>query len=85
MTALHDPGGNGFRIETVWAFLAIHDDDDEGVMGASINGTLMPLIAADEQRIEILRPYAEAAAKLSGKTIMLAKFERRVDVETITP
>jgi hypothetical protein len=80
---VHDPGGVGFRIERVWAFLAVGDDDDEGIMAAHIGGTWMPLIAADRDRLESLRPYAEMAAAISGKGVELVCFEQRVFVERL--
>lgn len=85
-TEIHDPGGLGFVITEVYAYLAVHDDGDEAVAGATMpDGTLMPLIAADPARLEALRPYAEAVARLAGKRIRLVRFTTRTDIETIEP
>jgi len=78
-----DPGGLGFRIDTLWAFVAIHEDGDEGLCGAIINGNWMPLIAADHERLALLRPYAEHIAAKSGKPVRLIRFDLRTEVEVI--
>lgn len=80
---LHDPGGLGFRIETLWAYLAVHDDGDEGVIAASIGGVMMPLVAADEARLRDLRPYAEQVVALTGKAVRLVRFDHRVVEEVL--
>lgn len=84
---VHDPGGLGFEIEAIWAFLAVHDEDgDEGVISAPApGGGQMPLIAADQDRLESLRPIAEAIANKTGKDVNLVKFHQREHIETIEP
>lgn len=82
---VHDPGGTGFVIHELWAYVAVHADSDEGVIGASINGMVMPLVAADRTRLDELRPYAERAAAFAGKPVKLVRFTAREDVETIEP
>lgn len=83
MTAVHDPGGLGYRIDALFAFVAVHADGDEGVIGAQIGGVMMPLVAADRTRLEELRPYARAAARASGKPVQLVRFDQRTDLELI--
>lgn len=76
----------GFRIETVVAFVAHDGDDDEGIMGfLQPDGTWMPMIAADEERIRRLRPIAEDQAKATGQQVKLVRFSQREDLETIDP
>jgi len=82
---MHDEGGTGFHIERLWAYVAVHDDGDEGIVGATVAGNLMPLVAADKARLDQLRPWAEAAARASDKAVRLVRFDRRTDVETIRP
>lgn len=72
-----------FRINHIWAFLAIGDDDEEGVIGADMGGVMMPLIAANEERLDNLRPYARSIARVSGKKVTLVKFTVREKVEEI--
>jgi hypothetical protein len=85
VNVLHDPGGLGFRIESVYAFVSVHDDDDEGIVAATIGGVMLPLIAADAERLEALRPFAVRAARASGRPVRLVRFDRRTDVEVVEP
>lgn len=73
-------------IDTIYAFIAV-DDDGEGVCGAKIGpgGTFMPLVGADLERVEQLRPVAKLIARESGKRIVLSHFTNRTDVEVIEP
>lgn len=78
--------GLGFRIERIWAFVSVADDNDEGV--AAFNATpvwTLPMVAADEERVASLRPIARQLAKLSGKPIKLVRFETRVEEEVFEP
>lgn len=86
MSVVHDPGGLGFRIETLWAFVAVHEDGDEGVTGfLAVDGTWMPMVAADRVRVDLLRPMAARIAKESGKPIRLVRLAGRVDEEEFLP
>lgn len=48
-------------------------------------GSLVPLIAADEARLNSLIPVAQQIAKESGKSIKLIKMSQRTDLMTIGP
>lgn len=86
MAIIYDPGGNGFRIERLWASLTIHNDGDEGVSAfLGRDQTWMPMVCADDARVESLRPMAKQLATLTAKPIMLAKFEQRTDAGLIVP
>jgi len=54
----------------------------EGVVGANIMGTMMPLVGADMTRIEQLKPIAAQIAKATGKKIKLVTFTVRSELET---
>lgn len=83
---LHDPGrGMGFVIADIYAFVAVHPDGDEGILGQSIGGVLMPLIGADLTRLQQLRPMAEQIAKESGKVVKLVRFTNRTELDVIQP
>jgi hypothetical protein len=72
------------RIERIWAWLSVDAAGNEGVLaGPSPFGGLMPLIAADEARLESLRPMARAIAAGAKMRIVLARFETRADLELI--
>lgn len=73
-----------FRITELWAFIAVGDDDEEGVIGAKMpNGSWLPFVMADNRRLEQLRPMAEDIAEASGKTVRLVRFSVREDIETL--
>jgi hypothetical protein len=68
------------RIDAIWAFLSVDPDDgNEGVLSGPLLGpdTQVPLIAADEKRIESLWPWANAIAKATGRRCRLVKFHQR--------
>lgn len=71
----------GFRLESVHAFVCIDDDGDEGVIGETLSdGTMMPFIAGDAKRVEILRPMAKKIGRIAGKEIRLVRFSQREDL-----
>lgn len=83
MIVVDDPTGRLPRIEKIWAFVSVDDDGDEGLVAANVNGSWMPLLAADEKRVDSLREMAALIGKETGKRIVLARFETRVDQEVI--
>lgn len=84
MTVLHDEDEGRFaRIETLWAFISVGDDGSEGVLAASREGLVTPLIGADEKRVRSMRPVAEQIAGMTDKEVWLVKFTGRVDQELI--
>jgi hypothetical protein len=73
------------RIERLFAFVA-EDESGEGLTGFWDPASgWMPMVAADEARVESLRQMAERIATESGKPIRLLRFDVRTEVETITP
>lgn len=78
-------GGVGFVIQSVYAYLSVADDGDEGLIGAVIGDTFMPLVAADQARLIDLRPFAENVARQSGRRVKLVRFTLRSDLEVIEP
>jgi hypothetical protein len=85
---IHDPGGVGFKIESIYAYLAVHADGDEGVVGVPVAGTFVPAIAADRARLDQLRPVVQRLKTLrafeeGGKEIVLVQFTQRIDLETM--
>lgn len=75
------------KIDELYAYIiADKDENDEGVIGMRMpNGTWTPLVGADLARMESLRPVAQKTAEVTGKPVKFVKFEKRTDVETITP
>jgi hypothetical protein len=71
---------SNFKIETVSCFVAVGDDGDEGVMGAKLGDTMMPLICADEARMADLFPIAKDIARETGMQFRVLQFQNRKDV-----
>ena len=73
------------KIEQIYAFIAEDTGpDDEGVTGFATGMGWMPMVGADIDRIESLKPIAQQIAKSTGKKIKLIKFTNREEVETIS-
>lgn len=74
----------GFKITTIHAFICTEPDGTEGVASMQTAAGLVPLIAADEARLDSLRPIAEALVEgLPDTKVTLARFSVRSDLETI--
>ncbi len=79
-------GGVGFRIQHVWAVLAVHSDEDEGVVAVqTAPGHWLPLIAADETRLEQITALARRFAKEQNRPLRLVRFTVRENLETFHP
>lgn len=75
-----------FVITRMFAFLAVGDDGEEGVVSLDIlDRGAFPLVAADEDRVNALRPIAQDIADRAGLTIQLVAFDNRRNLETINP
>lgn len=73
------------RIETCFAFVVIDDDGTEGVIGANMDDTWVPLMGADEERVDSLRPLAQLISTAVGKEVTLLRFGGREELEVIRP
>lgn len=82
----------GFKIKELFAFTAIDPTNDtEGIMSAQLPNTPihMPLIGADMDRVESLKPLARKAAALASEQagrkfkVKLYKFTTKEFVEDI--
>ncbi len=74
------------KIEAIYAFISIDEGpEDEGIVATRIGDTWMPLVGADMDRVESLKPLAVGVARLTGKRIVLARFGVREDLEEIAP
>jgi hypothetical protein len=85
MTIVLAPPNEQLRIDEVWLFVSM--DETEGVCAAPVMGagSLIPLIAADEERMKALIPWAKKLAELSGKQVKLIKLSQRSELMTIQP
>jgi hypothetical protein len=75
------------RIESISAFLSVDaEDGNEGIVGSMTpNGMWMPLVAADETRLQCLMPFVQKIANEIGRPIRLVRFTKREEVGFITP
>jgi hypothetical protein len=72
-------------IDQVYAFVAIDSDGEEGITAYRSAEGWMPLVCGDWDRVQSLMLIAQKIANQTGKTISLVKFERRSQIEEITP
>lgn len=76
-------------IQRLWAYLmptpGDEGDVEEAVAQVTISGLVYPLIAADEARLEQLRPIAQRLAAEQHVTLRLVCFECRAELEEVTP
>lgn len=72
------------KIEQMYAFI-IEDTgpEDEGLIGMATPEGWMPLVGADMERVESLRPIAKRAAAQVGKPVKLIRFTTREELEVI--
>jgi hypothetical protein len=72
----------GFRITEIWAFLTVDSDGDEGVCATRTpSGVWIPLIAADKELLDSLRPLAERLASENKRTVRLVRFHAKEVLE----
>ncbi len=74
-----------FKVQEVFAFLMVGDDGDEAVPAVATPMGMMPMVAADKERLDSLREAAKLVADSQGKRVVLARFHLRHDVEFILP
>lgn len=85
VTAYLDPGNYLAQIKSIYAFLSV-DEGGEGVCAAPLGDLgAVPLIAADEARLESIRPAAQYIAKVFNKPVRLVQFTERRELEVIQP
>ena len=73
------------KITEMYAFIAEEGPEDEGIVAMKVGNTFMPLVGADMDRVESLRPIAVNMANIYKTKITLAKFTTRTDLEEIKP
>ena len=65
---------DGFVIKELWAYVQVGDDGDEGVLAELVGDSWIPLIGADEVRMQLLRPTAMLVAHSTGRAVTLRHF-----------
>lgn len=71
------------RIDSVWMAVSVDDDGSEGVCAVFHNGMWMPLLAADEARLEAIIEEAKLIAAAQGRLIRIIKLHSREEVRAI--
>lgn len=85
-TIFRQPKNTMPRIEHLWLYVSVDaEDGNEGVVLAQIGDVLMPLIAADHDRLTQMTPLAHEAARLGEMKMKLIKFSAREEVGEIIP
>jgi hypothetical protein len=70
-------------IETLFAWLQLDEEGNEGVAAFCADNQWYPMIGADWERVRSLRPMAERIARLTGRPMRLVRFRVREEVETL--
>lgn len=73
----------GMKIEKMFAFVCKDDDGNEGVIGHKIGNIMYPLVGADMERIESLKPLALSIQQATGKQVYLISFDKRTVLEVL--
>lgn len=71
-------------ISQMFAFVATAEMG-EGVAAMLVGDTFMPLIGADQARVDSLRQMAQVVADRSGQPLTLLRFSVREELETLYP
>lgn len=71
-----------FEIRTITAFVSKDENGEEGLLGMMdpTTGTWIPMVCADEKRVQSLYPMAVEASKLSGLPLSVLQFSVRTDI-----
>jgi len=73
----------GLKIDQMFAFVVLDEDGDEGIPALQLGDMAFPMVGADMERMEALRPHAEHLSKTLGKKITLKHFTTCTDLEVI--
>lgn len=85
-TLRRQPRGTMPKIQALWAWVGIDPvDENEGILAIPFEDTMMPLIAADDERLAQLRPLAINLVRGTGMLIRLVKFSNREEIEEVNP
>jgi hypothetical protein len=73
------------KIQSIWAYVSVNEKGEEGVCGFNDPRTnqWLPMIAADEERLKCLKPFAHQIAVVTKQKVKLVKFHTREDVEDL--
>lgn len=69
------------KIQQLYCFAVTDDDGNEGVPAVSKDGMMLPLMGADMERMDSMRPFMREFEKQSGKKVRLYKFTERMELD----
>jgi len=70
--------GKFLRITELYAFVSKDENGHEGIMGFQTpDGNMMPMIGADVERVESLKPYADMISEKMGVGYEIRYFIQR--------
>jgi len=76
----------GSTIDVLYAFVVVDDDGSEGIPAFTTpDGRVWPMVAADQARIESMRPMAQGIADQARRPVELNRFLGRQRVEQLLP
>lgn len=70
-------------IEEMFCFIATEENGDEGIPAFGGNGMFYPMVGADLERVEQLKPIAAQIAKVSNKKIRVVKFTSKEELGSV--
>lgn len=74
------------KIDDLHVFISKDAVGNEGIPAVSLpNGMMLPMVCADQERVDALRSYAQDIAEMTGTEIKLVRFFNREEVEVIAP
>ncbi len=74
------------RVNKCWMFVSEDGYNNEGIVASRTNqGTMLPLLAADENRIQSLLPIAQQICDATEKKVRLLRSEERKEIMVLTP
>ena len=75
----------GKRIGSVWLFVSVDENGDEGVCAFMGSTGWMPMVASDEQRRDLLIPIAREIAQARGIKVVMRRFSVGEDEQVFKP
>ena len=74
------------RIDEMYAFTQVDPaDNTEGIIAFHAGSGWMPMVGADMERVQYLRPRAQEVANATGTPVKVLRFSVREEVAEIRP
>jgi len=74
------------RLNILYAFTVTTSDGREAIASfEQPDGSMLPMASFSEEKVEEFKPIAQAIADALERPVNLIKFEKRTEVEKITP